>query len=102
MSKLKRTLTLAGIYLLMVVPGLTTTAYAANKLENVAHAFVTVVKIAVFGVFGWKAAEMAFKERYGLAWGLGLAAALVGGFLFGGEAVFTWLWNIIQDVINGA
>lgn len=98
---MKRALHLAGAFTLMATFGLVNTVHAASKLDNAANAVVTFVKILVVAIFGWKAAEMAMKERYSAAWGLGLAAALVGGFLFGGEAVFQWAWGIIRGIVDG-
>lgn len=100
--KIKRALHLAACYSAMALLSLVGTAQAASKIENVGNSVVTLVKIMVVAIFGWKAAEMAFRERYSAAWGLALAAALVGGFLFGGEVVFRWLWDILRGIIDGA
>lgn len=69
-----------------------------SPIERIATQFNTVVGILVFGIFAWKAAEMALKEHYSKAWGLLFAGALVGGFLFAGRQTFTWLWGIITGI----
>lgn len=79
----------------------TGTALAAGRLDNVANAFVSAVKIAVVGVFGWKTCEMVLKERYSMAWGIGLCGAIIGGFLFLGEQTYTWAWNFLKGLIDG-
>lgn len=100
MFKFKRFAHLAGAYTLLAVT-FATPALAANKLDSLASGLLNFVKVIVVCAFGWKAAEAAFKEKYSVAWVLVLLAALVGGLLFVGEPVFRWLWQVIQEILNG-
>jgi|GEM_PF-6052245 len=72
-----------------------------SPLQKLASEFNVVISILVLGIFAWKAAEMAFKERYSMMWGLLLAGALVGGFLFAGQSTFTWLWKVMCTIVGG-
>jgi glycerol uptake facilitator-like aquaporin len=77
-----------------------TTAFA-GKLDNLANNALDFVKIIVVAAFGWKTIEMLMKERYSMAWAIGLCGALVGGFLFLGEGTYTWAWNFIKGLVEG-
>lgn len=72
-----------------------------NPLEHLANELLTVLKVVVLGVFAWKAAEAGFKERFSLMWVLAIAAALVGGFLFAGEATFRFFWRAACALLGG-
>jgi hypothetical protein len=72
-----------------------------SPLEKLAHSFNVLIGIVAVGIFAWKAIEMVIKERYSMLWLLVIGGALVGGFLFGGESFFRFLWGGVCAMVGG-
>lgn len=75
-------------------------AMAATRVENFANTIVLVAKALVLVPFALAVAKMLSTERYSMAWGIGLCGALIGFFLFGGQAGFEWIKGIVEEMFG--